>query len=47
MQLSLPLVQEKKEFITLHIFSVDAPISDNNHFSEYCTISYRGSPENF
>jgi len=39
--------KKKEAFFFVHIFSVDAPISDNNHFSEYCTISYRGSPEIF
>jgi len=34
MQLSLPKVQEKRSIFILHIFSIDAPISDNNHFSE-------------
>jgi len=40
-------LRKKEAFFILHIFSIHAPICDNNHFSVYCTISHRGSPEIF
>ena len=36
--------KKKEAFFILHIFSIDAPITDKNHLSKYCTISHRGLP---